>query len=112
MPPDGRLLDALPSLRAQAKKKTLAVQIAEWSEAATAEWGWRGAVHYRRLADYADSKARETGAWFDHHAPGYRTTATTRHAFNARLMQFLAQHDPHVRFLASERERVSEHWRN
>jgi hypothetical protein len=106
------LLDELPSLRAQAKKKTLAAQIAEWSEAAAAKWGWRGAVHYRRLADYADSKARESVAWFDHRAPGYRTTATTRRALDARLRQFLAQQDPHARILAAERERVSEHWLN
>lgn len=109
---DGRLLDSLPSLRAQAKKQTLAAQIAEWSEAAAAEWGWRGAGHYRRLAEYADKKARDTVAWFDHRAPGYRTTATTRHALDERLVHFLARHDPHAQLLAAERERMSEHWPN
>ncbi len=109
---DGRLLDSLPSLRAQAKKKTLAAQIAEWSEAAAAEWGWRGAGHYRRLAEYADQKARQTAAWFEHRAPGYLTAPTTRHALDARLNEFLAKHDPHTRLLAAERERMSEHWLN
>ena len=109
---DGRLLDELPALRAQAKKKTLAAQIAEWSETAAAEWGWHGAGHYRRLAEYADKKARDTVAWFDQHAPGYRTILTTRHALDERLGHFLAEHDPHARLLAAEWERLSEHWPN
>jgi hypothetical protein len=109
---DGRLLDELPELRAQAKKKTLAAQIAEWSETAAAEWGWHGAGHYRRLAEYADKKARHTVAWFDQRAPGYRTIVTTRHALDERLVHFLAQHDPHARLLATEWERLSEHWPN
>ena len=109
---DGRFLDALPSLRARAKKTTLAAQITEWSDTAAVEWGWRGVDHYRRLADYADEKARDMVAWFDQRAPGYRTAAQTRHALDARLARFLAEHDPHERLLAAERASVSEHWRN
>lgn len=109
---EGRFLDALPSLRAQAKKKTLVAQIAEWSEAAAVEWGWRGVNHYRRFSDYADEKARAMAIWIDHRAPGYRTVATTRHALDERLARWLAEHDPHERLLAVERARVSEHWRN
>jgi hypothetical protein len=109
---DGRLLDALPSLRAQAKKKTLAAQIDEWSETATVEWGWCGVDHYRRLADYAEAKALHVVAWFDQRAPGYRTTAQTRDALDRRLASVLAEHDPHEQLLAAERARVREHWRN
>jgi len=109
---DGRLLDALPSLRAQATKTTLAAQIARWSETAAADWGWRGGTHYRRLADYADRKAQSTVAWFEQRAPGYLGTPTIRHALDTRLPLFLAEHDPHTRLLAAERDSLSEHWRN
>ena len=109
---DGRLLDALPSLRAQAKKTTLAAQIARWSETAAADWGWRSGTHYRRLAEYADKKARATVAWFEHRAPGYLGTPTIRRALDTRLHLFLAELDPHARLLAAERDRLSEHWRN
>lgn len=109
---DGRLLDALPSLRAQATKTTLAAQIAEWSETAAADWGWRGAAHYRRLADYAGKKSVETVAWFEHRAPGYLGTPAVRQPLDARLRLFLAEHDPHARLLAAQQERPSEHWRN
>ena len=109
---DGRLLDALPSLRAQAKKITLAAQIARWSEMAAADWGWRGGTHYRRLADYADRKARSTVAWFEHHAPAYIGTPKIRGALDTRLHLFLTELDPHIRLLAAERDSLSEHWRN
>jgi len=109
---DGRLLDALPSLRAQAKKTTLAAQIARWSETAASDWGWHGGTHYRRLADYADRKARSTVAWFEHRAPGYLGTRTIRCALDTRLRQFLTELDPHTRLLAAERDSLSEHWRN
>lgn len=109
---EGRLLDALPSLRVQARKTTLAAQIARWGETAAAEWGWRGGTHYRRLADYADKKAVEVVAWFEQRAPGYLGTPTVRQSLDARLHQFLAKHDPHARLLAAERDRLSEHWRN
>ena len=109
---DGGLLDALPSLRAQAKKTTLAAQIARWSETAAADWGWRGGTHYRRLADYADRKARSTVAWFEHRAPGYIGTPKIRCALDTRLHLFLTELDPHTRLLAAERDSLSEHWRN
>lgn len=109
---EGRLLDVLPTLRAQARKTTLAAQIARWSEIAAADWGWRGGTHYRRLADYADKKAVETVAWFERRAPGYLGTPAVRQALDARLHQFLAKHDPHARLLAAERNRLSEHWRD
>jgi hypothetical protein len=109
---DGRLLDALPSLRAQARKTTLAAQIARWSETAASDWGWRGGTHYRRLAEYADKKARATAAWFEHRAPGYLGTPIIRRALDTRLYLFLAALDPHARLLAAERDRLSEHWRN
>ena len=109
---DGRLLDALPSLRAQAKKTTLAAQIARWSETAASDWGWHGGTHYRRLADYADRKARSTVAWFEQRAPGYLGTPTIRRALDTRLHLLLAKLDPHARLLAAERDSLSEHWRN
>jgi len=109
---DGRLLDALPSLRAQAKKTTLAAQIARWSETAASDWGWHGGTHYRRLADYADRKARSTVAWFEQRAPGYLGTPTIRRALDTRLHLLLAKVDPHARLLAAERDSLSEHWRN
>jgi len=109
---EGRLLDALPSLRAQATKTTLAAQIARWSEMAAAEWGWCGGTHYRRLADYADKKSVETVAWFEHRAPGYLGTPYVRRSLDARLRLFLAEHDPHARLLAAQQERPSEHWRD
>ena len=109
---DGRLLDALPSLRAQAKKTTLAAQIARWSETAASDWGWRGGTHYRRLADYADRKARSAVAWFEQRAPGYLGTPTIRRALDTRLHLLLAEFDPHARLLAAERDSLSEHWRN
>ena len=109
---EGRLLDALPSLRAQAKKTTLAAQIARWSETAAADWGWRGGTHYRRLAEYADRKAQSTVAWFEQRAPGYLGTPIIRRALDTRLHLFLAEHDPHARILAAERDRLSEHWDN
>ena len=109
---DGRFLDALPSLRAQATKTTLAVQIVEWSETAAADWGWRGGTHYRRLAEYADRKARFTVAWFEHRAPSYLGTPTLRRALDTRLELFLSELDPHAQLLAAERNRLSEHLRN
>lgn len=109
---EGRLLDALPSLRAQAGKTTLAAQIARWSETAAADWGWRGGAHYRRLADYAGKKSVETVAWFEHRAPGYLGTPAVCRPLDARLRLFLAEHDPHARLLAAQQERPSEHWRN
>ena len=109
---DGRLLDALPSLRAQATKTTLAAQIARWSETAAADWGWKSGTHYRRLADYADRKARSTVAWFEQRAPGYLGTPTIRRALDTRLPLLLAESDPHARILAAEQDRLSEHWRN
>lgn len=109
---EGLLLDALPSLRAQAKKTTLAAQIARWSETAAADWGWRGGTHYRRLADYADRKAESTVAWFEQRAPGYLGTSTIRRALDTRLLLFLAARDPHMQLLADDRQRLSEHWRN
>lgn len=109
---EGRLLDALPSLRAQAKKTTLAAQIARWSEVAAADWGWRGGTHYRRLAEYAERKAQATVAWFEQRAPGYLGTQTIRRSLDTRLQTFLAERDPHFRILAAERNGLSEHWRN
>lgn len=109
---DGRFLDALPSLRARARKTTLAAQIAEWSDTAAVEWGWCGVDHYRRLADYAVEKAHDMVAWFDQRAPGFRTTVETRHTLDARLAHFPAEHDPHERLLAAERASLGEHWRN
>jgi hypothetical protein len=109
---DGRLLDALPSLRAQATKTTLAAQMVEWSETAAAEWGWFGGTHYRRLADYADKKSMEVFAWFEGRAPGYLGTPAVHRPLDARLRLFLAEHDPHARLLAAQQECPSEHWRN
>ncbi|MEN9636106.1 MAG: hypothetical protein RL077_4510 [Verrucomicrobiota bacterium] len=109
---DGRFLDTLPTLRSQAKKKTLAAHIAEWSETNAAEWGWRGPGHYRMLANRSGKKAAEAISWFDRHAPGYLDSTATRHTLDARLNEFLAEHDPHERLLAVERNTLSEHWRN
>jgi hypothetical protein len=79
---------------------------------AAADWGWRGGTHYRRLADYADRKARSTVAWFEHHAPGYIGTPKIRCALDTRLHLFLTELDPHIRLLGAERDSLSEPWRN
>ena len=109
---DGCFLDALPTLRALAKKKTLAAHITEWCETGAAEWGWAGPGHYRMLADRAGEKADETVMWFQKRALGYLGSTAISHALDARLNQFLAEHDPHTRLLIAERDRLSEHWRN
>ena len=83
---DGCFLDTLPSLRAKAKKKTLAALIAEWSAERRDTWGWDGPGHYRMLADRTDAKARAVGAWFNQCAPGYLADESVRAASCTTIM--------------------------
>lgn len=109
---DGCFLDALPSLRANATKKTLAAVIFEWCEARQNEFGWAGPGHYRMLADRAGTKARTVTAWFDQRAPGYFTEARVRESLHAQLGNHLAILDPVVKHIVSQRLSLSAHWRN
>ena len=109
---DDCFLDALPSLRANAKKKTLAALIAEWSAERRDIWGGDGPGHYRMLADRADSKARAVAGWFEEHAPGYLADEHVRTSLHARLADHLSALDPLTNMLNAERHSPSEHWRN
>ena len=109
---DGCFLDELPSLRAKAKKKTLAALITEWCAAHRDEWGWDGPGHYRMLGDRTEAKARAVVAWFDERAPGYLADEAVRAALHHRLADHLAQLDPLAEFLNAERSSLGEHWRN
>ena len=109
---DGCFLDALPTLRAQATKKTLAALIAEWSEARADAWGWDGPGHYRMLANRAEPKAKTLAGWFNQRAPGYLHDEKTRRSLHTRLTEFLTRQDPWAKLLASERNYLSAHWRN
>ena len=91
---DGYFLDALPALRANAKKKTLAALIAEWCADHRYQFGWDGPSHYRMLADRAGAKAKSVTAWFDQKAPGYLTDEAVRESLHARLADTLASLDP------------------
>ena len=109
---DGCFLDALPTLRAQATKKTLAALIAEWSEARADAWCWDGPGHYRMLANRAEPKAKTLAGWFNQRSPGYLHDEKTRRFLHTRLAEFLARQDPWAKLLAAERNYLSAHWRN
>ncbi|MEO6246936.1 MAG: hypothetical protein ABIQ12_16030, partial [Opitutaceae bacterium] len=109
---DGCFLDALPSLREKAKKKTLAALIDEWCAERRDEWGWDGPGHYRMLAERADAKAHAVAGWFEEHAPGYLADEDMRASLHARLADHLAALDPLTKLLNAERHSPSEHWRN
>ena len=109
---DGLFVDALPMLRAGARKKKLAATIAEWCEARADEWGWNAPRHYRMLANRAEPKAKTVVEWFNRQAPGYLTEAKIRSAAHARLAELLARLDPVGKLLVVARSQESEHWRN
>lgn len=109
---DGRFLDTLPLLRREAKKKTLAAVIAEWTEEYAEEWGWDGPGHYRMLAIRANDKAREMADWFNARAPGYLEDESVRRSLHDTLADFLAGRDPLAALIASELARLGAHGHN
>lgn len=113
-PAEGYLLDALPHLRAAAKKKTLIAMIDEWREEQNGNWGWYEKTHYRMLARRAAQKGRQLTRWFETRAPGYLTSHAVRFALDTELAEALAANDP---WSVSPSTRNSyggwgEHWRN
>jgi hypothetical protein len=113
-PAEGYLLDALPRLRAAAKKKTLAAMIEEWRAEQNDNWGWYGKAHYRMLARRAANKARQLTRWFDTRAPGYLTSAAVRFSLDTELADRLTATDPWSVAMPTRNpyEAWSEHWRN
>ncbi len=109
---DGRFLDELPAMRARAKKKKLAAEIAEWCLAHSESWGWDGPGHYRMLANRAGAKASEQLDWLNRIAPGCSETSAVRESLHARLAEHLALLDPWARYCAGHPDQRSEHWRN
>ncbi len=109
---DGCFLDALPSLRAHATKKTLAALISEWCTDRRDGFGWEGPGHYRMLGDRAEAKAKTVTDWFDQRAPGYLTDEHVRESLHLQLAGTLAARDPLEKIIAAERRGLSAHWRN
>lgn len=109
---DGCLLDALPSLRANAKKKTLDAVVSEWCDDHRHKFGWDRPGHYRMLADRAEAKARTVTAWFDQRAPGCLNDNSVRESLHAQLANHLAKLDPFATHIEPQRLLLSAHWRN
>lgn len=109
---DGRFLDMLPLLRAQATRMTLAAVISDWCDARADAWGWDGPGHYRMLVIRSNDKAREIADWYNSHAPGYLEDESVRCSLHGTLDDFLAGHDPLTALLASELARLGAHGRN
>lgn len=109
---DGWFLDALPAIRARAKKKKLSAEISDWCLAHSAIWGWDGPGHYRMLANRVGSKAAEQVAWMNRVAPDCLENCAIRKSLRVQLMARLALLDPWVRYSAEVLNRPSEHWRN
>jgi hypothetical protein len=93
-PAEGCLLDALPRLRQDAKKKTLAALITEWREENADRWGWYANTHYRMLSLRAAKKAAQVTTWFNARAPGYLTNEAVRLSLHTELADRLAASDP------------------
>lgn len=93
-PARGYLLDALPRLRAEAKKKTLDGVIAEWRSAHADQWGWYRPVHPQMLTQRSAKYAGQLTHWIDALAPGYRTSSSRRRELHAALAARLTQADP------------------
>ena len=113
-PAEGYLLDALPRLRAAAKKKTLAAMIDEWRAEQNDNWGWYGKTHYRMLARRAVQKAGQLTRWFDTRAPGYLTNDAVRFTLDSELADRLIAADPWSVSMPTRNpyEGWTEHWRN
>lgn len=113
-PAEGYLLDALPQLRRDATKKTLAALIDEWHEEHSLRWGWFQKPHYRMLAIRAAKKAGQLSRWMDENAPGFLTNDTVQRSLYARLDRSLAASDPWGSLASHRRTRspFSEHGRN
>jgi hypothetical protein len=109
---DGWFVDAIPTLRAGARKKKLAAAIAEWCETRADDWGWQAPRHYRMLALRAVPKATILASWFERRAPGYLRDQKIRQLLHARLALFLGGLDPMAKIRAAERNGLSAHWRN
>ena len=109
---DGCFVDAIPTLRAGARKKKLSATIAEWCEARADEWGWDAPQHYRMLALRAEPKAARLAEWFDQRAPGYLSDGNVRQSLHAHLALLMSELDPMVKALAAGCDGPSEHWRN
>ena len=113
-PAEGHLLDALPRLRAAAKKKTLVAVIEEWRAEHRDHWGWQGKAHDRMLAGRAAGKAKQLTGWFNECASDYLTNEEERYSLHEQLAKRLAAADPWSVSL-QERSRYaywSVHWRN
>ena len=93
-PAAGCLLDILPQLRRDARRKKLSALLTEWHEAHADRWGLFSEIHYRMLARRAARKAAQVAAWFDASAPRYRTSEAVRFALHAELADRLAAADP------------------
>ncbi len=93
-PARGYLLDAMPRLRVEAKKKTLDGVIAEWRAAHADRWGWYRPVHHQMLAQRSAEYADQLTRWMDSTAPGYRTNPSQRHELHTALANCLIQADP------------------
>ncbi len=113
-PAEGYLLDALPSLRAAAKKKTLDAQIEEWRTEQNDNWGWYGNAHYRVLGSRAANKAGQLTRWFEIRAPGYLTRDDVRLSLDIALAERLAASDPWPVRVPTRLPSAAwnEHWRN
>lgn len=95
-PADGCLLDALPDLRRQAKRMTMAATVGGWWQENHARWGRfvQAEPHYPVLAQRAEKKARELVRWFDATAPGYLANEAVRTTLHADLLERLGGADP------------------
>jgi hypothetical protein len=109
---DGCFVDAIPILRAGARKKKLAATITEWCEARADDWGWDAPRHYRMLALRAEPKAKRLVDWFDQRAPAYLSDPNLRQSLHAHLALLLSALDPMATVFAAERDGLSAHWRN
>jgi hypothetical protein len=80
-PSYARLLQALPSLRAEAarpgQKFVLTALVQQWREANAARFGLLKEIHFPVVEQRGFVKHRQVQDWFAHHAPGYNHEAAT-----------------------------------
>lgn len=76
-PAYGRLLEALPALREAAAKPgqkfVLTALVQEWRRAHGERFGLLKDIHFPVVEQRAWAKHRRVSAWFDCHAPGYKS---------------------------------------
>lgn len=81
-PAYGRLLEALPALRAAAAKPgqkfVLTALVQEWRRAHGERFGLLKDVHFPVVEQRAWSKHHKVSSWFDCHAPGYKSAPAVR----------------------------------